>query len=124
MSKQEKAIRGGSDQPTFEQAIARLERIVRDLEEGEIDLSQSLACYEEGVGLLRKCHRLLAGAKRKIELLSGIDPLGEPETEPFDDESSLSLSEKQSTRSRRRTAARRPKPAPDDETMDEKPGLF
>lgn len=114
--------------PTFEEALARLECIVNDLEEGEIDLAKSLASYEEGVNLLRKCYHLLAGAERKIELLSAIDAAGEPQTEPFDDESTLSLEEKQGGATRRRAASRRTKKpaqaASQDETMDEKPGLF
>lgn len=89
--------------PTFEQALVRLEAIVQQLEDGRTDLASSLAGYEEGVRLLRQCHNLLEKAERRIEILSGVDADGKPVTEPFDDESTLSLDEKAQTRSKRRS---------------------
>lgn len=89
--------------PTFEQALARLEQIVQQLEDGRTDLGASLAGYEEGVKLLRQCHGLLERAERRIELLSGVDADGKPLTEPFDDQSTISLEEKAQTRSKRRS---------------------
>ena len=74
-----------ADQPTFEEALNRLEEIVRLLEEGEIGLSEALARYEEGVKLLRQSYDLLQRAERRIELLSGMDAGGNPVTKPFDD---------------------------------------
>ena len=79
-SKQETA-----GQPTFEEAIERLETIVRQLEEGEIGLNEALEQYEKGVKLLRRCYDLLEGAERRIELLSGIDAEGNPVSTPMDD---------------------------------------
>jgi len=81
-SKQETA-----QQPTFEEAIERLEAIVRQLEEGEIGLNEALQQYEKGVTLLRRCYDLLEGAERRIELLSGIDAEGNPVSTPMDDPS-------------------------------------
>jgi exodeoxyribonuclease VII small subunit len=72
-------------QPTFEEALKRLEEIVHLLEEGEIGLDEALARYEEGVGLLRQAYELLQRAERRIELLSGIDAEGNPLTQPVDD---------------------------------------
>lgn len=89
--------------PTFEQALVRLEAIVQQLEDGRTDLASSLAGYEEGVRLLRQCHQLLEKAERRIEILAGVDSSGAPITEPFDDESTLSLEEKAQTRSKRRS---------------------
>lgn len=71
--------------PSFELALEKLEQIVHALEEGEIGLSESLEKYEEGVKLLRHCHDLLQRAERRIELLTGFDPEGNPVTQPFDD---------------------------------------
>jgi exodeoxyribonuclease VII small subunit len=88
---------------TFEQALVRLEAIVQQLEDGRTDLASSLAGYEEGVRLLRQCHQLLEKAERRIEILAGVDSTGAPITEPFDDESTLSLEEKAQTRSKRRS---------------------
>jgi exodeoxyribonuclease VII small subunit len=70
---------------SFEDALKRLEEIVRLLEEGEIGLNESLERYEEGVKLLRQSYDLLQRAERRIELLSGVDAEGNPVTEPFDD---------------------------------------
>ena len=42
----------------------------------ELGLGESLACYEEGVKLLKLCYNLLEQAERKIELLSGVDAEG------------------------------------------------
>ena len=71
--------------PQFEEAVARLEHIVRALEEGDLGLEEALGRYEEGVKLLRHAHKLLERAERKVELLTGIDEEGRPQTEPFDD---------------------------------------
>ena len=48
-----------TEPPSFEQALASLEQIVHDLEEGRLGLAESLARYEEGVKLLKQCHGLL-----------------------------------------------------------------
>jgi exodeoxyribonuclease VII small subunit len=78
-----------SDQPSFEEALQRLEEIVHLLEEGEIGLDEALAGYEEGVKLLRQAYDLLGRAQRRIELLSGVDAEGSPITQPFDDQATL-----------------------------------
>lgn len=90
--------------PTFEQALARLEQIVQQLEDGRTDLASSLAGYEEGVKLLRQCHGLLERAERRIELLSGVDAEGKSVLEDFDDASTISLEEKAQNRSKRRSS--------------------
>lgn len=91
-------------QPTFEQALAAIESIVRELEEGRLGLDESLARYERGVGLLRRCHEQLRQAERRIELLSGVDAEGNPMTTPLDD-AATSLEEKAQQRGKRRSAA-------------------
>ena len=60
-------------EPTFEEALARLEEIVRALESGQSKLEDSLALYEEGIRLARACNEKLDGAEQKIKMLS-IDP--------------------------------------------------
>ncbi len=92
-----------SQPPSFEQALAELESIVRDLEEGKIGLEDALARYEQGVKLLRRCHELLQRAERQIALLSGVDAEGNPIATPLDD-AALTLEEKAKGRSQRRTA--------------------
>ena len=70
--------------PTFEQALERLEQIVHQLEEGQVGLEESLARYEEGVKLLKRCYAILQQAEKRIELLTDVDEEGNPITEPFD----------------------------------------
>ncbi|NPV79776.1 MAG: exodeoxyribonuclease VII small subunit [Firmicutes bacterium] len=68
--------------PGFEEALARLEEIVRALEGGDLTLDESLTLFEEGMGLLRICARRLDEAEMKISLLmKGKD--GEPIEVPF-----------------------------------------
>ena len=68
---------------TFEESLAELEAIVRDLEDGATGLDESLAHYEAGIGLLKHCYAQLRQAEQRILLLSGTDADGQPLTEPF-----------------------------------------
>ncbi|MDR1788824.1 MAG: exodeoxyribonuclease VII small subunit [Opitutaceae bacterium] len=52
--------------PAFEEAIARLEAIVEDMEGGGIPLAGLLAKYEEAAGLLKLCERQLETAEIKV----------------------------------------------------------
>ena len=70
--------------PGFEESLGRLQAIVDALESGELELEESLARYEEGVGLLRNCSGLLDRAELRISQLTGYDAEGNPVTEPFD----------------------------------------
>jgi len=62
--------RRGGKEPGFEDALLRLERIVKDLEGGDLPLEASLRLFEEGVRLTRYCAGKLDEAQRKIEMLS------------------------------------------------------
>ncbi|NLL43921.1 MAG: exodeoxyribonuclease VII small subunit [Firmicutes bacterium] len=53
----------------FEEALARLEEIVRSLEQGETGLDESLVLFEEGVKLARFCNNKLDQAEAKIEVM-------------------------------------------------------
>ena len=88
---------------SFEGALYRLADAVRQLEQGNLSLDESLAQYEDGIRHLSQCQRILETAERKIEVLSGFDADGNPITEDFDDEN-MSLEEKAEERSRRRSA--------------------
>ena len=55
---------------TFEEAIARLETIVRQLESGSAPLDESLALFEEGVGLVKLCNARLDNAEQKVKILT------------------------------------------------------
>ena len=54
----------------FETAIAELEGIVKQLEEGDLPLDRSLALFERGVALSRYCQEQLGAAERRIEQLT------------------------------------------------------
>jgi exodeoxyribonuclease VII small subunit len=54
----------------FESAIAELETIVKQLEDGDLPLEKSLALFERGVALSRYCHDQLGAAQRRIEQLT------------------------------------------------------
>ena len=69
--------------PSFEQALGQLERIVASLERGEPELTAALAKYEKGVLLLTQCHRLLDQAEQSVALLTGVDEDGNPLTAQF-----------------------------------------
>ena len=68
---------------TFEQAMADLERIVHELEEGELSMDDALASYEVGIGRLKRCYRLLDAAEKKVEQLISVDEQGNMKTKAF-----------------------------------------
>lgn len=53
----------------FEQAMARLEVIVSELEKGDLPLDESLKIFEEGIRLSKNCLKILEEAERKVEVL-------------------------------------------------------
>jgi len=70
----------------FEEALQKLEKIVGELESGDIPLEASLAKYEDGVRLVALCQKKLAEAKKKIEILVKTKD-GKIKIEPFGEES-------------------------------------
>ena len=54
---------------TFEEALKRLEAIVKRLETGDLSLEEALAGFEEGVGLVRFCRERLTAAEQRLQLL-------------------------------------------------------
>ena len=54
---------------SYEQALARLEQIIRAMENEKIPLEESLALYEEGVRIVRRLSAELDDAERKIRIL-------------------------------------------------------
>lgn len=121
-------------EPSFEDHLAELQRIVASLERGDLGLDESLARFEQGVGLLRRCQQLLSGAEQRIELLTGFTASGEPVTRPFDaaatfpdasapQQSSESAGKPKRERSKRTSRPSSGAPATDD-TTSEPPRLF
>jgi exodeoxyribonuclease VII small subunit len=69
---------------SFEQALDALERIVDDLERGDVPLEQSIRIYERGEALKAHCDRLLKAAEDKVEKIR-LSRDGKPvATEPLD----------------------------------------
>ena len=69
----------------FEAALARLEDIVKELEQGDLPLEQSLKLFEEGIKLSRICNRRLEDAERRVEILLK-DDAGKVIAQPFNEE--------------------------------------
>jgi|Transcript_29805 exodeoxyribonuclease VII small subunit len=66
---------------SFEEALAELETIVRQLEQGDVELEKSIAIYERGAELKKHCEARLKSAELKVEqIVQGSD--GTPKTEP------------------------------------------
>jgi exodeoxyribonuclease VII small subunit len=55
--------------PTFESALAELEKIVSSMEAGQMPLEQSLAAYKRGAELLKFCQAQLADAQQQVKVL-------------------------------------------------------
>ena len=71
---------------SFEQAVAELERIVEQLERGDVALDKSIEIYERGEALKAHCEKLLSAAEKRIEKIR-LDRQGQPTgTEPLDPE--------------------------------------
>ena len=69
---------------TFEKALAELEQIVQRLERGDVPLEESVAIYERGEALKRRCEHLLRQAEARVEKIA-LDASGKPKgTEPLD----------------------------------------
>jgi exodeoxyribonuclease VII small subunit len=107
---------------SFEESLAALETIVRELEHGDLGLADALARYEHGVRHLQQCYRQLERAERRVELLKSIAADGSASTESFD-EQAMTLEQKADARSNRRTAQGRRRTDASD-AVDGSPGLF
>ena len=62
--------KGEGRQPSFDERLARLETIVGELERGDLGLEPAIERYQEGIDLLKQCHTLLAGYRRRVEELT------------------------------------------------------
>ena len=68
----------------FEEQMAELEKIVTELEKGDLSLDESVAKYEEGIKLSKECNEVLEEAEKKITILVNQD--GEVKEENFNTE--------------------------------------
>ncbi len=67
----------------FEKALNELETLVKDMEQGDMDLETSLKAFERGVALTRDCQKALGEAEARVRILTQKD--GEPGLEPYDE---------------------------------------
>ncbi|MGP9812573.1 exodeoxyribonuclease VII small subunit [Rhodopseudomonas palustris] len=69
---------------SFERAMEELETIVKRLEDGKVPLEESVAIYERGEALKRRCEELLRQAEARVDKIT-TDAQGQPVgTEPLD----------------------------------------
>jgi len=66
-------------EPTFEKALAELEKIVARMESGELSLEQALESHKRGLELARFCQKRLESAQQQVKVLEGevLKPLSE-----------------------------------------------
>lgn len=85
-----KAKAAGADL-NFEAAMDRLEKIVEQMESGQLPLEDLIVRYEEGMNLVKVCQERLASAEQKIEIIArnngkavvkDFEPNAEPRAEP------------------------------------------
>ena len=68
--------------PKFEESLQRLEKIVDELEKGELPLEKALGLFEEGIALSASCRKELEAAEGKVEIL--LKQNGKLQPEPFE----------------------------------------
>ncbi|ETW12380.1 exodeoxyribonuclease 7 small subunit [Roseivivax marinus] len=72
------------EEMTFEQAMAELERVVAQLERGDVPLDDSIRLYERGAALKKRCEARLKDAEEKVAAIT-LDAQGTPTgTKPVD----------------------------------------
>jgi exodeoxyribonuclease VII small subunit len=71
MSKTPRQAAPGDPAPSFEKALAELERIVAQMESGNLSLEQSLAAHKRGLELARFCQGKLEAAQQQVKVLEG-----------------------------------------------------
>lgn len=62
--------RKAAHEPGFDARLARLEQIVGQLEDADLELEPAIERYREGVELLKQCRTVLAGYRQQVEELS------------------------------------------------------
>jgi exodeoxyribonuclease VII small subunit len=91
-------------EPSFEESLAELERMVRELEDGKLGLDEALVRYEQGVSLIQRCFEQLREAERRILLVTGMDDNGKPILQPFPHEATAVTRAEPARRARKKAA--------------------
>ncbi len=69
---------------SFEEQMENLEKIVGELEKGDLNLDDSVAKFEEGIKISKECNKILQEAEKKITML--VNENGETKEENFETE--------------------------------------
>ena len=80
-----------AEPPRFEQALAELDGILRELEDGTTTLEDALARYERGVTLLRQCYGQLRDAEQRVKVLAVVTEDGTTDLKTFDHVPSIEI---------------------------------
>lgn len=64
-------------EPSFEEAVERLEELIGSIESGAIGLDESLKAFEEGMGLIKSCRKTLDAAEQRVTELMAEDDTAE-----------------------------------------------
>ena len=70
------------EENNFEKSMESLEKIVTELENGELNLNESVKKFEEGMKIAQKCNNILEDAEKKITIL--LEKNGDLEENSFD----------------------------------------
>jgi exodeoxyribonuclease VII small subunit len=68
--------------PDFEETLAELEKLVLNLEEGDLSLDESLSGFKRGIELTRQCQAVLDNAQQTVEQLTNNED--QESLKPFD----------------------------------------
>lgn len=108
------------DEPSFEDAMERLEEIVSAMEGERMPLEDMVQSYAEGARLLKQCRQRIDAARQRVELITAdLEGTGKATLSTFDEATAEAVAES-SAKPRGANTRRTPaKPAPDDAGDDE-----
>ena len=67
----------------FEAKVKKLEKIVEQMQTGELSLDKSFELFEQGIKLSKECNRQLSEVENKVKILIDVDKNNKPKTEDF-----------------------------------------
>ena len=67
----------------FEAKIKKLEKIVEQMQTGELSLDKSFELFEQGIKLSKECNKQLSEVENKVKILIDVDKNNKPKTEDF-----------------------------------------
>ncbi len=104
-----------NNEPSFEDAMQRLDEIVAGMEDSQLSLEEMISSYEEGVRLLKLCRHRIDGARRRVELISGDLEGGKATLTPFEEGATGEETADHAEKTRPASGANRRRKAPEAE---------